>query len=388
MDEQQLRELIEGTEGHHLDFKEHLGQQRELAKDLVCFANADGGLIAIGVREDGPDEFSAVGVQDVEAVSIAVDDTAYQHCRPPIPVVIETVGIDDATVVVLRVPRGSSRPYQTSSGNYYVRSGSRCRRASQEELRSLFQRAGQLTFDETTVAGASGEAFIDSEAFSTYVADHAPAAVGRPMESLQRDWRLVDQDGDVTVAGLLLFGRDPQQRLAHAYVANARIGGTEAGGEPIDTLRADGTIFEQLDGIERFLRAHLHAPREITDFEDEARDELPLTALREIVVNALVHRDYVVTGPVRVHIYDDRVEVSSPGPPPNSVDEAAMLSGVHVMRNPHLYTRLVMAGLVTDTGSGILRAERLVQAATGRSLEVTVSRTETVVTLPRPPSRS
>lgn len=384
MDAREFRELIEGAEGHHLDFKEQLGEQRDLAKDLVCFANADGGLIAIGVREDGPDEFSVVGVEDVETVSIAVDDTAYQHCRPPIPVVIETVVIDEATVVVLRVPRGSSRPYQTSSGHYYVRSGARCRGASQEELRSLFQRAGQLTFDETTVTGVSREDSMDADAFRTYVADHAPAAAGRPTESLQRDWRLVDQEGDMTVAGLLLFGRDPQQRLAHAYVANARVGGTDPGGEPIDTLRADGTIFEQLESVERFLRAHLHSSREITDFDDEAREELPLTALREIVVNALVHRDYVVTGPVRVHVYDDRVEVASPGPPPNSVDEDAMLSGVHVMRNPHLYTRLVMAGLVTDTGSGILRAGRLVQEATGRPLELRVSTTETVVILPRP----
>jgi ATP-dependent DNA helicase RecG len=90
--------------------------------------------------------------------------------------------------------------------------------------------------------------------------------------------------------------------------------------------------------------------------------------LREALVNAAAHRDYTVQGPIRLFVFDDRVEFHTPGKPPNTVDEEAMRMGVHVVRNPHIYARLSDAGLVTRAGSGIPRIVKLVREATGQDV--------------------
>lgn len=106
-------------------------------------------------------------------------------------------------------------------------------------------------------------------------------------------------------------------------------------------------------------------------------------ALREAVVNAVAHRDYTVRGPVRLFILDDRIELHTPGRPPNGVDEEAMRAGVHVVRNPAIYARLSDAGLVTRAGSGIRRIIRLVRETVGKDIGLTVRDFEVLMTIPR-----
>jgi len=115
----ELRErLVRGEDGH-TDVKRQLGSNEELAKDLVCFANGDGGQIILGVDDD----MRVVGVQDPESIFLTVDDAAFQRCRPPVSVALETVDLPEGGVVVVHVARGDQRPYATSSGRYYIRRG-------------------------------------------------------------------------------------------------------------------------------------------------------------------------------------------------------------------------------------------------------------------------
>jgi ATP-dependent DNA helicase RecG len=118
--------------------------------------------------------------------------------------------------------------------------------------------------------------------------------------------------------------------------------------------------------------------------EPERFPELPQEALREVLVNALVHRDYTVRGPVRLLVFSDRVEVHSPGRPPNTVDVEAMKLGTHVPRNPILLTHFAKMGYVTSLGTGIPRVFKLVTEATGREPEVVVRGFEVLVSIPRP----
>lgn len=110
---------------------------------------------------------------------------------------------------------------------------------------------------------------------------------------------------------------------------------------------------------------------------------MPAAALREAVVNALVHRDYTIPGPVRIFVLDDRVEVHSPGRPPNSVDGEAMRAGVHVPRNPHIYSRIAAGQLATRASTGIRRIARLLRESNGGGPGITISDAEVVLTLPR-----
>jgi ATP-dependent DNA helicase RecG len=110
--------------------------------------------------------------------------------------------------------------------------------------------------------------------------------------------------------------------------------------------------------------------------------------LREAIVNAVAHRDYTVHGPVRLFIFDDRVEVHTPGRPPNTVDEEAMRAGVHIVRNLRIYSRLSDAGMVTRAGTGIRRIIRLVREVTGKDIGLSIRTFEVLLTLPRKASIS
>ncbi len=376
---QRARARIAAGEGLHTDFKVRLDAHRELAKDLVCFANTDGGELYVGVADDG----ALVGVEDLETLARQVEEVAFDHCAPPITVVTESVVLDGRTICVVRVPRGDARPYRTKGGQYCVRASARCRQASREELLRLFQATESLFYDETRLAGAE-RSDLDLDALDRFLVDHDLEYLrGEGLGALLRTWRLA-VDGTPTLAGMVLFGRRPQEWLPYAQVNAARFRGDDSAGDPLDRTDLGGRLLEVVEQTERYLRVALDTPHVIEGFAPEPRPEIPFAALREAVVNALVHRDYTARGPVRVFVFDDRVDVHSPGTTPNTVDEEAMRSGVHVVRNPHLDARLSDAGLVTRAGTGVRRMSRLVREATGQDVRVEVRPFEVLVSLPRP----
>lgn len=377
MDSVELRSWIARGESLHTDFKRQFSADRELAKDIVCFANSEGGVLLFGVADDG----TVAGIDDPDRLNSKVDDVAFQHCEPPITVVQEVVDLDGKKVVVVNVPKGDQRPYRTKSGQFYVRTSKDCRQASREELLRLFQATESLYYDESPMQNLD-IADLDLGAAEQFLEETGQSDVELAIEQLLRNWRLLSGPHP-TIAGLLLFGRRPQKHLPFAQVTAARIPGTDTSVEPSDIKDLTGRLLDVVDQAQRFLRLHLPEPHEINGFEPEAKPELPEAALREALVNAIAHRDYTIRGPIRLFVLDDRIEIHSPGRTPNTVDEAAMRAGTHVVRNPHIYARLVDAGLVTRAGSGIPRIIRLLREATGQDVTIHIRDFEVLLTIPR-----
>ncbi len=376
MSPDELRERILRWEDPHTDFKQAVASKEELAKDLVCFANSDGGQLVVGVAKDR----TVTGIEDPDALMLLVDDVAFQRCRPPVTVVPEIVRLDDMDVVVLNVAKGDQRPYATKSGQYYVRGGARCRQASREELLRLFQASKSLFYDELALR-ALDLTDLDLDAVSRHLADTGLEDADDPT-TLLRNWRLYDGEHP-TVAGVVMFGRKPQGVLEASKVVAAAVSGVDIGNDLLDRTDLRGGLFAVVQQVEAFLQLHLRTAHEIVGFEPERRPEIPPAALREAVVNALVHRDYSIPGPCRIFVLADRVEVRSPGRPPNTVDAEAMRAGIHVPRNPHIYSRVVEAALATRAGTGIRRIARLLLDQGGGELGITISDAEVVLTLPR-----
>jgi ATP-dependent DNA helicase RecG len=403
MDAFELRERIARWENLHTEFKERRIPAEDLAGWLVAFANTDGGQLILGVDDTTR---TITGVDDPDEATRFVDNVAYNNCEPPITVLQEVIRVErqetpgkteqgirrpespgDAspflTVVVVNIPKGDMRPYQTGGGKLYIKTSSGHRSASLAELRRLFQATGSLSYDETSLDRLDPNA-LDSEAIERYL--NATDQGGLKADPrLLHNWGLVAKEHP-TVAGIVLFGRQPQQHLPHARVSAVRFPGTDDSLEPLDRKDLGGGLFDVIDQAERFLNLHLYTRHPIRGFEPERHPELDPTALREVVVNSLAHRDYTIPAPVRLFIFDDRIEVHTPGKPPNTVDEGAMRAGVHVVRNPRIYTRLADAGLVTDAGTGVRRIVRLVKEATGQDIRIEISEAEVVFTLPRPRS--
>jgi ATP-dependent DNA helicase RecG len=180
-----------------------------------------------------------------------------------------------------------------------------------------------------------------------------------PKEQLLINLRLA-KDSHPTIAGLLLFGRDPQAFLPYAQINAAQFPGTELVDAPADRKDLTGKLADQLEGAMRFLNIHLRIQHKIKGLEPERFPELPEEALRETLVNALIHRDYTIRGPIRLLIFQDRVEVHSPDKLPNTVDVELMRLGTHVPRNPILLSHFAKLGYVTSLGTGVPRVIRLV----------------------------
>lgn len=378
----ELEERITRWEDLHTEFKEWTVRPDDLAASLVAFANTDGGQLVLGVTKDR----APVGVDDPDRVTREVDNVSANNCEPPVTVIQEILQPADAgkkAVVVVNIPKGNMRPYRTNRGRYYIRTTSGRRDASREELLRLFQATESLYYDETPFPRLA-VADLDLYAFEHYLQTIGQVEFKSEPERLLTNWGLLT-DGHPTIAGIVLFAHDPQRHLPFAQINAARFPGTDSSVDPLDRKDLKGRLLDVIDQAERFLDLHLMTPHRIRGFEPEPKPELPKEALREAVVNAVSHRDYTVTGPVRLFIFDDRVEIHTPGKPPNTVTEEAMRAGVHVVRNPRIYARLSDAGLVTRAGTGIRRIIRLVREATGKDVGINVSEYEVLLTLPRKP---
>lgn len=380
MEENELLVRISGGEDFHTEFKKVLPDDIELAKDIVCFANTDGGQLFIGVD----DSIGIVGVGDVDECMRKIDDVAYGRCRPSITVVQETVKIDDRIILIIHVPKGRQRPYHTSSGQFYIRSTNRCRQASREELLRIFQAGESIYFDQTTVGNASW-LDLDPDYFREFLDKYLHL---RPEENefqkYLRNLHLVNGNNQPTLAGLLLFGKNPQQYLPNLRVICAFIKGTDLATPPTDRKDISGRISVWIEDTQKFLRLYLREEHKIKGFENEIEFEIPGVALREAIVNGIAHRDYTIDAPIRIIVYLDRVEIRTPGKLPDTVTiESMKISGSHVLRNPTIYNLLLKMGLVTDLGAGVRRMIQLVRDHSNQEVILKELDNEFIVSFPR-----
>lgn len=382
MDEFELKERIAKGEDLHTEFKEVIESNEDLAKSIVCFANTDGGQIIIGVTKRG----DIVGIENMDETIRRIDDVAFHRCEPPVTVVVETIPVEDETVVVVNVPKGEQRPYRTQSGLYYIRGANKCRQASRQELLRMFQATETMFYDEIEIHRAE---FYDLEIseFVSFVEKHIEISISKEdleVKNLMRNLKVISQKEKPTLAGLLFFGRNPQQFIPYARIVCAYIKERDISVSPLDKKDFQGRIQTMLDGTVKFLRIYLRDEHEIKGFEPEAHLEIPEDALREAIINAISHRDYTISAPIRILIFTDRIEIRSPGRLPNTVTvESMKIGGAHVLRNPSIYSFLVKMGFVTDIGSGVARLIRRVKEKTGKEVLLKEGENEFLVIIPR-----
>jgi ATP-dependent DNA helicase RecG len=379
MNEFELRELINQGEGHHLEFKREEEKNPDFAKTIVAFANADGGKILIGVADDG----EIIGVNNSDETMCRLDDIAYQKCNPPITILQELSWIEKKQVIIITVAKGIQRPYMTG-GKFYIRSSNRVREATREEILRLFQRNESIFYDELPVGQASLSDLDMKKAEEFFTNQINIQVTENELTHLLQNFSIINQENLPTVAGLLFFGKDPQKYLKEARVICSFIRGEDISIEPNDLKSIEGTIPDMIKDVERFMNLYLKEQHIIKDFEPELYPELPMTSIREFVVNAFAHRDYTINAPIRIIIFTDRIEIHSPGALPNTVTvEKIKVGGAHVLRNSTIYNLLSKFQFVTDLGSGIRRACELIKNKINKEVDFNVTDNEFIVKIPR-----
>ena len=341
---------IEHREDETHEFKERWTD--ESLKDLAAFANGRGGILFVGVRDDGV--ITGAPAHDAEIQRIANVITSRLGLTPSIRVT-ESNG---HTVIAVEVePNRGTVSYQ---GRYLRRVGSTNRDFTMEELaRHLLERSGQ-TWDSLPSNWTPDQ--VDPEALAYFARlarprlPHIDTANG---EQLLRNLNLIKEDR-LTNAGVLLFGLQPQQLFATAQL---RIGLFRSAIHILDSHDFAGTLWQQLDGaMERFRQVlKVRFDIRVTELTVEGLQrqevwEYPLEALREVVINALIHRDYTIPADIQIRLYEDRLEAWNVGDllPPLTPEQ---LRGPHssVLRNPLIAQAFYFAGMIERWGTGTTR---------------------------------
>jgi ATP-dependent DNA helicase RecG len=330
-----------------------------LAAEIVAFCNTAGGRIFIGVNDDS--SVRGLSGADVGRLNQLIANAASQVVRPAVNPLTENVPHPNGTVMVVSIPEGVNKPYMDKNGTIWVKNGSDKRRAtSREELQRLFQQAGLVHADETPVAGLSAgdvdmpyfEGFFEQQ-FGEPLAQHR-----QPLPQLLRNMNLMNQ-GQLNVAGSLLFARAPQYALPAFIVKAVAFVGTQIEDEHyIDSRDITGRLADVFQQTLGFIVANTRASQGDQAFNSQGLPEIPRIVWEELVANALIHRDYFISAPVRVLIFADRVEIISPGHLPNNLTIENVKAGNSNMRNPILASFAAKLLPYRGLGSGLLRVIR------------------------------
>jgi len=361
MDAAELAGLIGRGEDSRTQFKRGIdvANVRSLAGELAAFANGRGGRILIGVDDEGT--VSGLGPGDIRRINQLVSNAATDCVRPSVNPDTENVSVDGRVVMVVTVAEGISKPYADNEGVFWVKSGADKRRVtSREEIQRMFQSSALLHADEVPVAGTSPDD-IDIRHFEAFFERHYGKKTGEtgiPFGQLLNNLGLARGDS-LNLAGLLLFCRNPQQyRPALVVKAVSFLGTDPAGDRYRDSKDIGGCLRDIYAETVAFLKRNLRWVQGEKGFNTEGDLEVPAAALEELVANMLLHRDYFVSAPWRVFIFDDRIEIISPGALPNSLTVENIRSGVSLMRNPIIASFATKADEIPyrGMGTGIRRA--------------------------------
>ena len=383
----ELRQKIRLGEDSYTEFKERVDNPEGLAGEIVALANTEGGRLLIGIADDG----RVVGLPDPARASTTLAQICRENVVPAILPLIEVVEMEGRLVIVLEV-RGPHKPYRTKGGRYYIRAGPIKQDASPQELLRLAQRAGAFRFDETSVRGTS-TANLDWGLFQSYYRSVAGESLTEPEltseDVLRGAFVLTECDGQwcLTVAGLLCFGKNPQRHLYHSRISALRFIGDEVSETMADTQELHGPLSQLIDGAVSFAVRNTPNSARIEGVKENEFPQYPRAALRELIVNAVAHRDYSIEGAqIRLVIFDQRLELYSPGRLPNTMTLANLRHYNHIARNPLIVQYLNRQGYMRDFGTGIPRVYRLMREHNGTEPEFELIGEEFVARLTAPVS--
>lgn len=379
MNETDLLDLLAKGENSTVQFKEKVKDAYKIATEMVAFTNTKGGTILIGVN-DKTRQVTGLTYDEIQETNSLLVNAATGNVKSPITIVSETVRVNGKHLLVVEIKEGNNKPYKGNKGAVWVKNGSDKRKVtSNEELARLLQSSGNLYADEQIIK-ASTIADLDIDAFKkclyrkyheklTTLNFSLEKLLKLPMEKVFETLELnltqqnilhnmgLANESHLTLAGLLLFGDAPQ---AYKPVFNIQcasfVGNDMTGTEFRDKENIEGHFMSMFKQALGFLNRNLKKIQKGNEFNIPGVLEIPGIVLEELLVNALVHRDYFIQSSIKLFIFDNRVEIISPGKLPNTLTVENIKSGISVARNPIIHSTAQYILPYSGLGSGILRA--------------------------------
>jgi ATP-dependent DNA helicase RecG len=362
MDALELLEIIERGEDSLHQFKRNINNETSMATELAAFSNSQGGLLIIGVDDDGT--IAGLSNEDIGRLNNMISNASSTHIRNPINPTNRNVRLDDGLVMVVTISKGMDKPYITNDGAIWVRSGADKRKVtSKEEIRRLFAESDLLHAGETPINDSTSND-LDEDFFDEFyheVYGRSSKDDGKPLLQLLQNMNLAKGD-HLNLAGLLLFGENPQKFKPQFIIKAVYFEGNEPTADKyFDSEDVEGRLSNQFSLTMAFLKRNLRKVQNNQGRNTTGELEIPEIVLEELLVNAVIHRNYFIDAPIRVFMFENRIEIISPGVLPNHMNEENAKSGVSIQRNPVISSFATKAkppiGLpYRGIGTGIQRA--------------------------------
>lgn len=357
MDAIELLEIISLGETSRVQFKQEMPHKESLAQEIVAMSNSIGGMILLGV-EDVTGETIGLSIEEIERYDRDISQIA-DNIKPIVYFTTEIVKVPN-NILIIHVPVGINKPYKTSKGEMYVKMGANKRLVTDNaEIMRLFQQSGNLLADEMEVFGTS-IADVDRPLFESYFEKEFQKTIeekGLTFEQALKAKRLL-RNGQLTLSGLLFFGKEPQLFKPAFTVKVVSFFGNDLHGNQYRSKPVDvrGTIPELFNKSLDWMKSHLHHIQKEQGFNSIGVLEVSENALIELLENAIIHRDYFKNAPIRILIFDNRIEIISPGKLPNSLTVEDIKYGNPVIRNNQLVALSMRTLPFSGLGSGIRRS--------------------------------
>ena len=377
-----LRDLAEQTS---IQFKERLTKESksEVAAEMVAMSNTRGGKIIIGV-DDKTGRVNPLSYAETQDTTELLGNLATQNVIPSILLDIINVPAEGGVLVVATIKQGLNKPYHDNNGVVWVKQGADKRKVfDNAELIAMLADNGQMHPDALPVRGATikdlnmavvkeylAKRFapvlslqnLSVEELHKMSAEEVAKAIGaeQTVENILKNVGLILSDGTLTVAAVVLMGEYPQRWLpvftarCISYIGNS-IGGSEFRDK--SGSDADGNAVHLYKYIMTFLMRNLRRRQVEADFNSPGELEVSTTTLSEVVVNCILHRSYAASAPLRIFIFDNRIEIHSPGLLPQGITVEDATHGVSSPRNELLFSNGIHLLPYTGAGSGLTRAK-------------------------------
>ncbi|MBN2365535.1 MAG: putative DNA binding domain-containing protein, partial [Calditrichaeota bacterium] len=348
---EELDFILKKGEGYRIEFKERLNNS--LAKEMCAFANGSGGKIFLGVKDNG--EIRGCKLDNV--LKSQIQNTA-SNCHPS----IEAQIIEKSGTVIITIPESESKPVQCSDG-FFLRQGPNSQKLNRDQIIAFLAKEGHIHWDEQIFSRFDFTVLYDPTLIFSFLKktgiqttlSHKDIFVnlGLIKQRDGRDW--------FTNAGFLFFGKLPELAPNFMEITCALYKGTDKV-YILDRKDFNDDLISNIENTVQFVMRNTRMRAEIKGLLRKDIPEVPEVALRESIVNAVLHRDYSIQGArVMVEIYDDRIEISNPGglPPSMTPEEFGRRS---VIRNPNIANMLQRFGYIERMGTGIGRINELCDA--------------------------
>ena len=366
-----------------VQFKERILDKYDIGCELVAMSNFRGGQLVIGIN-DKTGEFNPLSYAEVQETTNMLGNIASENVVPSILLDIDTASVGGGSVVVATIKEGNNKPYHDNKGIVWIKNGADKRKVfDNAELAEMMSECGSFAPDEAVVKDATLDD-LDEDTLKVFLQnrfsivlekkglvgdalreasldDIANAiAKGHDLNKLMRNLRFIRPDGNLTVAAMLLFGKYPQRWLPVMTAKCICFVGNNIGGkqfrDKVNDAGMEGNLLHQFETIMSFFTRNLRNIQVEKEFNSLGKLEIPYGSLVEFVVNALVHRSLNWNAPIRIFIFDNRVEIHSPGILPNGLQVEDITNGTSMPRNNFLFSNAIYLLPYTGAGTGIQRA--------------------------------